>query len=136
MASFDREVHVKTTESHMIVDVTQDVQAAIKGSNIKDGMVMVFTPHTTTAITINENEPGLLRDLLRKYLELVPERDGYSHDRIDNNAHSHILASVIGCSQTIPMVQGRLVLGTWQSILFVELDGPRDRRMHVNAIGE
>ena len=103
----------------------------MKKSKIATGTLLVFTPHTTTALTINEDEPGLLQDILNMLSQIVPKGEGYSHDRIDSNAHSHILASIIGSSISIPIMNGRAALGTWQSILFIELDGPRSRKVTV-----
>ena len=85
---------------------------------------MIFTKHTTTGIIINENEAGLKSDILTLLNELIPKGKGYLHDRIDNNAHAHLRAVVLGSSVTIPIKRGALALGTWQSILFVECDGP------------
>jgi secondary thiamine-phosphate synthase enzyme len=131
MQPFTETFNISTKSDHEIVNITKFVNAAIKKSQIKTGSLVVFTPHTTTAVTVNENEPGLVSDILKKLNDLVPKGGGYSHDNIDSNAHSHILASIIGCSVTIPLIHGKLALGTWQSILFLELDGPRNRRIIV-----
>jgi secondary thiamine-phosphate synthase enzyme len=131
MTSFTETLNISTTRGHDIVNITGSVNKTLKKSEIKSGSLLVFTPHTTTAITVNEDEPKLISDLLKKYIELVPKGKGYHHDRIDSNAHSHILASIIGCSVAIPIIHGKLALGTWQSILFVELDGPRSRSVIV-----
>jgi secondary thiamine-phosphate synthase enzyme len=122
---------IRTHGEKGIVNITGQVNDVVKKAKISDGTLLVFTPHTTTALTINEDEPGLQGDILGKLGDIVPRGEGYSHDKIDSNAHSHILASIIGCSVSIPIVKGRPVLGTWQSILFIELDGPRNRRVTV-----
>ena len=98
------------------------------------GMCVVSTHHTTTAIIINENESGLRSDIADVLERLVPPLAGYQHDRIDNNADAHVKAILLGPSETIPIDRGRLVLGTWQRILFVELDGPRTRTVRITVI--
>ena len=125
--------NIKTKSATEIVNITGQVNALVKKSGVKDGTLIVFTPHTTTAITVNEDEPRLLKDIDRKFSDLVPKGQGYAHDSIDSNAHSHILASIIGCSVALPVTDGRAALGTWQSILFIELDGPRSRRVIVQV---
>ena len=124
-------LNIRTKGSFEIVNITKQVNVAVKSSGITDGNVIVFTPHTTTAITVNEDESRLVKDILRKISELVPKGEGYSHDGIDGNAHAHILGSIIGCSVALPVIDGRVALGTWQSILFLELDGPRNRHVLV-----
>ena len=133
MPSFTETLNIKTNKNFEIVNITSQVDAAVKKSGVKEGNLIIFTPHTTTAITVNEDEPRLVKDILRKLSDIVPKGEGYSHDSIDSNAHSHILASIIGCSVALPIIDGRAALGTWQSILFIELDGPRDRRVVVQV---
>jgi secondary thiamine-phosphate synthase enzyme len=125
---------VKTNSSVEIVNISHQIYTSLKKSKITDGSLTVFTPHTTTAITVNEDEPGLVKDLVNTILDIVPKGKGYHHDGLDGNAHSHILASIIGCSVTVPVLNGRLALGTWQSILFIELDGPRNRNFVVSIV--
>ncbi|UCE37204.1 MAG: YjbQ family protein [Thermoplasmata archaeon] len=134
MPPFLETIAVKTKSSFEMVNITSHVNKVVAKSKVNQGNLMVFTPHTTTAITINEDEPGLVADILRKISELVPKGEGYSHDRIDSNAHAHILASIIGPSVSIPIIKGKAALGTWQSILFIELDGPRNRRIMVQIV--
>ena len=131
MSPFTETINIVTKSGFEIVSITSQVNSIVKKSGIKDGSLIVFTPHTTTAITVNEAEPRLIKDILEKLSDLVPEGEGYLHDSIDNNAHAHILASIIGCSVTLPVINGRAGLGTWQSILFIELDGPRNRNVLV-----
>ena len=133
MPSYNETLKVKTKSNVEIVNITQQVNSAVKKSEIKDGSITVFTPHTTTAITVNENESGLVKDLADTILDIVPKGKGYRHDGLDGNAHSHILASIIGCSVTLPIINGRTALGTWQSILLIELDGPRNRNIVVQV---
>ena len=97
----------------------------------------IFTKHSTSAICVNENEKGLLNDFEKVLKDIVKENDNYEHDFIDNNAASHIRAFLLGSSETVPIVDGRLDLGTWQSIFFVELDGPRrGRTIDLTFMGE
>ena len=131
MSPFIETINVKTKSSFEIVNITGYVNKIVAKSRISEGSLIVFTPHTTTAITINEDEPGLISDILKKISDLVPKGQGYSHDRIDSNAHAHILASIIGPSIAIPISKGKAALGTWQSILFIELDGPKNRKVFV-----
>jgi secondary thiamine-phosphate synthase enzyme len=117
-----------------LIDITDNVIEEVNKNSIRNGICVISTPHTTTAIIINENEPGLLSDMFNLLNKLVPPGAGYNHDRIDNNADSHLRAMLLGSSETIPIVNGKLVLGTWQRIFFVELDGPRQRKANVTLI--
>ena len=131
MSQFLETLNIRTHGEKDIVNITGLVNEVVKKSNITAGTLLVFTPHTTTALTVNEDEPGLLGDILNKLADLVPKGEGYSHDKIDSNAHSHILASIIGCSVSVPIINSKAALGTWQSLLFIELDGPRNRTVIV-----
>jgi secondary thiamine-phosphate synthase enzyme len=129
-------VKVNTSQRVEIHDITQDVDAVLKNSGIGEGILNVYSRHSTSGVVINENESGLLKDFELALQRLVPEGAGYQHDRIDNNADSHIRGFLLGGSETIPVENGRLMLGTWQSIFFVELDGPRQRKLTVTVMGE
>ncbi len=118
-----------------ILDITKQLEEEVISSGVREGLVNVFTRHSTSGIVINENESRLLGDFLRILNSLAPEGDGYGHDTIDNNADSHLRALILGGSQTIPITDGRLDLGTWQSVFFVELDGPRNRTVKITIIG-
>jgi secondary thiamine-phosphate synthase enzyme len=133
MPPFTETLNIKTKSDMEIVNITGEVNKVVRKSKVKEGSLIVFTPHTTTAITVNEDEPRLKKDLLQKLSELVPKGDGYQHDHIDHNAHAHILASIIGCSVALPVIDGSPALGTWQSIFFIELDGPRNRNVIVQV---
>ncbi len=127
------DITVPTKEKFEIIDITDEVQKLVWKGKMKHGIVVVFTTHTTTGLLINEAESGLLSDLKSKMKELIPKGTGYHHDRIDSNAHSHLRASLLlNPEVVIPVDQGELQLGTWQRILFVELDGPRHRRLLVS----
>lgn len=129
-------VELTTGQRVEIHDITPDVEAVLQNSGISEGLLNVYSSHSTSGVVINENESGLVKDFQLALQKLVPEGAGYQHDRIDNNADSHIRGFIIGGSQTIPVENGRLMLGTWQSIFFVELDGPRQRKLTVTVMGE
>ena len=124
------ELAVPTTQRTDLVDVTSMVEEAVP-ADVRTGSCTVFVPHTTAGVVVNEAEPGLLDDVGAFLERTVPWGDGYRHDEIDDNAAAHIRATLIGESVTVPIEGGSLRLGTWQSILFVECDGPRERRLHV-----
>jgi len=124
------EITLKTTKRVEIIDITGEVEKCIEGGDL----AVVYTPHTTTSVVINEGESGLLEDILEFMEKLVPFGKGYKHDRIDSNADAHLKATILGNSAVIPIENGRLALGTWQKILFVEFDGPRTRRVVVKTI--
>ncbi len=127
-------IQINTSRRVEVVDITSEVQKEVEKSGIKDGLAVVYTPHTTTAIVINENEPGLIEDIVFVLDRLIPRGAGYMHDEIDNNADSHLRAMLLGNSVVIPVTNGKLELGTWQRIMFLELDGPRSRRVIVKVI--
>ncbi|MFH1511630.1 MAG: secondary thiamine-phosphate synthase enzyme YjbQ [Candidatus Woesearchaeota archaeon] len=145
MAAMQRRINVESTSGTEILDITQKVKDIVKESHVMSGLANVFTKHTTSAIRINENEPLLQRDL-KRYIEcIVPRCSSYNHDHIDErqapvdepeNAHSHLKSLLLGASETIPVSDGMLMLGKWQSILFIELDGPKKREIFVNVVGE
>ena len=122
-------IEVETKDRVEIIDITREVERRASGR-----AVLVYTPHTTTAIVINEAESGLLKDIATTLSKLVPKGAGYEHDRIDSNADAHLRATLLGNSVVVPVENGRLALGTWQRILFVELDGPRLRRVYVQGL--
>jgi len=117
-----------------VIDITRQVNEAVGESGVAEGICLVYTLHTTTGIVINEAETGLVADLLRRLMSLAPPGAGYLHDRIDENAHAHLQAVLLGNSRTIPVEEGCLALGTWQRVLFVELDGPRRRKVIVRVL--
>lgn len=129
-------VGLNTSQRVEIHDITHDVNDILKNSGIKDGLLNVYSRHSTSGVVINENESGLVKDFQLTLQKLVPEGAGYQHDRIDNNADSHIRGFLLGGNQTIPVENGKMMLGTWQSIFFVELDGPRQRKLTVTVMGE
>jgi secondary thiamine-phosphate synthase enzyme len=128
------EFELKTRNRMEIVNITTDINFILEKSNVKTGLVNIYSKHSTSGIVVNEDEPGLLKDFQNTLKTLVPSNENYKHDIIDNNADSHIRSFLIGNSETIPMYNGKLDLGTWQSIFFVELDGPRTRKVTVTIV--
>ncbi len=125
--------NIATRRRQEMIDITNLVTADLEAENFKDGLCIVFVTHTTAALTINENaDPDVPRDMLAKLTQLVPENDGYHH--LEGNSDAHILSTLIGCSLNIPVVNGKIILGIWQGLFFVELDGPRQRRFKVKLL--
>ena len=126
---------IKTTTRTELIDITDRVRTIVKESGVKDGICVVSTRHITSGIIVNENESGLRKDILEMLETLAPENKNYAHNQIDNNAYAHLRAVLLGNGAVLPLEDGHLVLGTWQSIFFVELDGPRNRSVNVKIIG-
>ena len=121
---------VKTASRTAMVDITPQIQKEVSQTHVTDGICVVYVPHTTSGITINEGaDPAVCQDILHKLNEWIPADAGYRH--LEGNADSHIKASLMGSSVTVIVEKGRLVLGTWQKIFFCEFDGPRTRKVHV-----
>jgi secondary thiamine-phosphate synthase enzyme len=137
MAVFAKALTVSTRERYQLVDLTRSIEEIVAESKIEKGLCLVHASHATAAIIANENESGLVNDVLRKVKEIFPPGAGYLHDRIDDNASGHIASALIGASRTFPVEGGRLVRGTWQNVFLLELDGPRTRRLvNVYIVGE
>ncbi len=127
------ELSIRTRKKQDMVDITSRVADVVTQSGIGDGICLVYVPHATAAVVINENaDPNVCEDILDALAGLIPE-GRWQHDRIDDNAAAHIKATILGPSETLPVKSGRLRLGTWQSILLVELDGPRERTLIVEV---
>lgn len=130
-----RTLPVKTSTQTELMDITHSVQEMVKRAGVEDGTCIIFVPHTTAAITINENaDPRVVQDILMELNKMVPFKDQYRH--LEGNSPAHIKASLVGCSQTVFVESGKLVLGTWQGIFFCEFDGPRNRKVYVKMISE
>jgi len=127
-------IELNTRKEVEVIDVTFYVEKAIKESSIEQGICLIYTLHTTTGIVVNEAEPGLIQDMTKLVTSLAPKGAGYLHDRNGGNAHAHLQAMLLGNSAVIPVEGKKLILGTWQKILFVELDGPRKRWVCVKLI--
>lgn len=126
---------VKTGRRNEFVDLTSLVADRIKESKVKSGLCVVYVPHTTAGITINENaDPSVKADILAQLEKLVPYGAGYAHT--EGNADSHIKASIVGHSVHLIIEGGKPVLGTWQGIFFCEFDGPRNRRLYIKIMGD
>ena len=129
MPSFE----VRTTVHSQLVDVTSQVSRIVADSGVSRGVCVVFVPHTTAGVTINENaDPDVQRDMLSALEKVVPWRGDYHHG--EGNAAAHLKASLMGSSVTVLVESGRLALGTWQGIYFCEFDGPRQRRVRVQVL--
>ena len=130
-----KEFTVRTRSRNETVNIDREVMTAIKESGVKNGTCTVFIPHTTAAVTINENaDPAVQRDILMKLSSLIPQAEGYAH--MEGNSDAHIKASLVGSSETLIISGGRPMLGTWQSVFFCEFDGPRTRRAWIEVKGE
>ena len=123
-------LNVDTAEHTQMVDITGLIQKAVEESGVRAGICTVFVPHTTAAVTINENaDPDVVRDFMAELNKIVPWEDGYRH--LEGNSAAHLKASLIGFSQQVIIEKGKLALGTWQGIYFCEYDGPRSRSVYV-----
>jgi secondary thiamine-phosphate synthase enzyme len=130
-----RQLRVKTNARTELVDITQGVQRLVAESGIRSGICYIYVPHTTSAITINENsDPNVGRDILKELNKVIPFDDNYGHN--EGNSAAHIKSSIVGVSKTVIVEDSRLALGTWQAVFFCEFDGPRDRRVMVKVIKE
>jgi len=140
MKQHTSEIRLSTREPIEFIDITEEVKRAFAASSVTDGAVTVFTRHTTTAVKVNERCERLQRDMCEALKAAVPARE-YRHDEgtVDGrqNARGHLMSMFLNSSETIPVSKGRLALGSWQSVFFVELDGPRsERNVLVKVIGE
>jgi len=136
MKIWSREFTLTTRRKREVVDITDEVLRAGRESGVKNGILVVQLPHATASLVLNEGEEGVKQDLLNKLEELIPSEGGYLHDRIDDNAHAHLKASLLGSSRVLPIVDGKVVRGTWQNFLVVEEDGPRARNIVIFVMGE
>ena len=126
-------IDVRTSDRTQMIDITDKVRDAVRKSGIKNGLVHVFSMHTTAAVTINENaDPAVEADILKTINKVIPWDDHFQH--MEGNSAAHIKVSLFGPSETVPLENGSLVLGTWQSVFFCEFDGPRHRRVNVTVI--
>ena len=125
---------INTDKNFEIIDITSKINELI---DIDEGIVSVFSKHSTSAIVVNENEQGLLSDFEFMLSNLVTDKYSYQHDRIDNNAKSHLKSFLLSSSECLPIKNSKLDLGTWQSVFFIELDGPRrNRTVTLTMVGE
>jgi len=127
------EFHVRSHRKYQMLDITERVAQIVREAAVREGICSVYVAHATAAVVINENDdPNVCTDVLDALQKLVPE-GVWRHDRVDNNAAAHIKSAILGPGETIPVRDGTLLLGRWQAIMLVELDGPRDRRVIVTV---
>jgi secondary thiamine-phosphate synthase enzyme len=127
------EFHIHSQHKYQMLDITRQVADIVRQANLPEAICSVYVTHATAAIVINENDdPNVCVDVLDALDKLIPE-GAWRHDRVDGNAAAHIKSAILGPGETIPVRNGTLVLGTWQAIMLVELDGPRDRRVIVTV---
>lgn len=120
---------VDTEKQKQCIDVTSEVAEMVKRSGVKSGLCHVMVLHATAALVVNENaDPNIGVDLITALDRMIPDHDGWLHDRVDDNAHAHIKSAILGPSETLAVRDGELVLGTWQALMLMEFDGPRRGR--------
>ena len=126
---------VDTQQSGQSIDITAPVTEIVRSAGVESGLCHVMVLHSTAAVVVNEtHDPNIGVDVIRALERAIPERADWLHDRVDHNAHSHIKAAILGPSELIPVSRGELLLGTWQRVMLIELDGPRKRRISVQLV--
>ena len=142
MNFYSQDLRISTRKRIEILDITEEVQRLVEKSGIKNGFVTLWVPHSTAAIAVNEHDTDLWEDIVDVLQKIAPLKGDYRHNAKygwsigEQNAHAHILNCLIKPGVSIPLENGRMHLGTWQSILFIEMDGSRSRRVHVQIMGE
>ena len=146
MKSKIQRIQLTSKKQFEVIDITAKVEEVLKSSSVVNGLVIIFSPHTTASVKLNHNEPLLLQDIMKLLYRVVPVDINYSHDLFEirtgldalerSNGHAHVKAFLLGSSETIPVENSTMVLGQKQSIFFVEFDGGRDRNVLVEVIGE
>jgi len=125
-----KEFNISTNKRCELIDITREVEKIVKESGVKEGLAFIFLPHSTASLLLTENEPGLKKDWL-KFFEKMVSKMAFEHNKIDNNADSHLLSGLIGQSRTLIIKEAKLIRGTWQNIFLAEFDGPRRRKIIV-----
>jgi secondary thiamine-phosphate synthase enzyme len=133
--TFRKTLHVQTKRKFDVIKVTEVVEGAVRESGIREGFALVFIPHATAAVILNEYEPRIVEDYITWIKRVIPPGGGWKHDEIDSNAHAHLASAFIGQSRVLPVSEGLLVRGTWQEVLLLEFDGPRSRTLVVEVVG-
>ncbi|ADN49946.1 secondary thiamine-phosphate synthase enzyme YjbQ [Vulcanisaeta distributa] len=131
-----KEITIQSRRRREVINITSHIEDFIKSSGIRNGIVLVFLPHATSALFANEDEPRIRRDYENLFERLVPVNGNYYHNDIDNNADAHLLSSIFKQFYVLPIVNGELIHGTWQEVFLAEFDGPRNRRVVLVALGE
>lgn len=135
MAIYNETININTTKINQMINITEKIQSFIEKMNVLTGQVILFVPHTTAAITVNENtDPDVRKDMLYGLEKAFPIYKEYQH--YEGNSHAHIKSSIIGVDQYVLIENGRLKLGQWQALYFCEFDGPRNRQCFMQLIGE
>lgn len=130
-----KEISIKTSFEEQIIDITSKVNDFLRKEKVKDGICNIFCPHTTAGLIINENaDVSVKRDILMKLNKIVPKDEDYTHS--EGNSSAHVKSTLVGVGLNVPVVNGKLILGTWQGVFFTEFDGPRDRKVIVSVIKE
>ncbi|MCS7278335.1 MAG: secondary thiamine-phosphate synthase enzyme YjbQ [Aquificaceae bacterium] len=128
-------IRVKTTKHTSFVNITSQVREIVRASGVKSGLCLIYVPHTTACVFINEGaDPDVIRDIAYSVEKLIPWRDNYAHS--EGNSAAHIRSAIIGNSRVIPVEDGDLILGTWEAIFLAEFDGPRERKVIVKVLKE
>lgn len=128
-------ININTPQREILMDITREINNIVSESNIQNGVCRLFVPHTTAGITINENaDPSVKKDIINFLGKLIPQNAGFGH--MEGNSDAHIKSTLVGPSLEILINNKRLVLGTWQGIMFAEFDGPRNRKLHIQLQGE
>ena len=128
------EITLKTTGRNQFIDITRQVESIVFRSGVRKGICVVYVPHTTAGVTINENaDPTVRKDIISSLEKLVPWRESF-YEHAEGNSAAHIKSSLMGCNQTVIVQEGKLLLGTWQGIYFCEFDGPRTRKVYVKVV--
>jgi len=138
LKTYVKEITLSSQKRFQLIDITDKVEDIVENSGVKNGIVLVFAPHATASIVVNEHESGLIDDIITKAMEFTePGSSKWKHNIIDDNAHAHIGSAFFGAERVFPIINGKLVRGTWQNIFLLEMDGPRSqRKVIVMVMGE
>jgi secondary thiamine-phosphate synthase enzyme len=136
MKVYHNEFKLKTSKRTEVIDLTEKVEKELEKSKVENGICLIFLPHATAALILEEAENGLIKDIEKTVQKIFPRGMNYEHDKIDDNADSHLASGFIGQSKILPVKNGKLVRGVWQKPLLLELDGPRERKVFITIIGE
>ncbi len=129
------QLRIQTRDRTELIDITDEVGSAVEAAKFENGLCMIYVPHTTAAVTINESaDPSVRRDILMVLNQMVPWKADYRH--MEGNSPAHVKTSLVGSSELVAVENGRLVLGTWQGIFFCEFDGPRERKLNLKFLAD